>query len=964
MSDYAIDFSVSPWLLLLIIPAIALIIATLFIGRRRKLTLNRILAATLQSIVFVLCIFAVAGINITYDEDNAQNELVILVDNSFTTRNTQVEIDDFIHEVLSVNDGLSQVAIVTFGYDQKVLLEMGNHDPEDAYAIYTIYAQQSPPEDSATDIAAALQFVWDPNTKSSDLIKHPETAKILLISDGLQTDEDALSVVRRLALDGISVDTTFFSEGAVSDAAIVEVKFPEKKLMVGESFSIELTLKSSYQGQVNVIFEDRNENDIVNNRTRENLTLNVGTQTLRMTHSFDIPGHHELTFRIQTEDTVAENNVYYAYYDLNGYNRVLIVEKYPGESNALVNLIRTRPDTEFLFVATAQIDDNTSIPANVDMMAQYNEIILYNIARSDMTDEFERNLYTYVNDLGGGLFTVGGYEKDENGNILSVDMGNQHVPKQHSYWEDDLKDSIYQSMLPVVAEPYTPPLGIVFIIDTSGSMRPDFFGEGSLLDAAIDGAISCLDIFNQGDYVGVVSLEEDYITAINMTPMTQRHLIEQAIKDIADTSEGGGTDYTSAITQAGNTLNTLTDIERKHIVLLSDGLPSDLLVDYTRIMGDLYKRYGISISVVSIDNDTQSDDMRELARIGGGTYKTIAKEDIKTEVSELVSKDLKFDELKGIAMLNYNPSIGLRTPFLSDINEDDLAALTLTGFFTTRAKNYGNVQTVLMAKYVPLYAQWEFGNGRVGSIMIDLERVFSRELLNSKVGAEILNNILSELMMEVTIQSHTLDVTLVEDNYRTQVNIYGYDVKTEKDAKLVALVQAPNSNAEIVKFDLSEISYSGNRFTFENLESGIYTIIVLKVRSSFDVNSSSIKSFTDIPSDAIFETVRVHRAFSYSKEYDLTQDAYESGRALMAALSTRELESASESIYDKLVYRAEDIFGTYNLVHHVIDPRAALFIAAIVLFLIGIALRKFKIKLPERKSKVRETKHVKFNINP
>lgn len=942
MSNFAVDFSVSPWLLLLIIPAIALIVATFFIGKRRKLTTNRIIAAILQSVVFVLCIFAIAGINVTYDEYNSQNEMVILVDNSFTTCNTQNEINDFIHELLKVNNGLSQIAIVTFGYDQKVLLEMGNHDPEDAYAIYTIYAQQSPPEDSATDIAAALQFVWDPNTKSSDLIKHPETAKILLISDGLQTDQDAISVVRRLAQDGINVDTTFFSEGAVSDASIVEAKFPDKKLMVGESFSIELTLKSSYQGQVDVIFEDRNENGIVNNRIRKNLTLNVGTQTLKMTHSFDIPGHHELTFRIQTEDTVAENNVYYVYYDLSGYNQILIIEKYPGESNALVNLFRSRPDTKFLFVTTAQIDDNTSIPANVDMMAQYNEIILYNIARSDMTDEFERNLYTYVNDLGGGLFTVGGYEKDAEGNILSVDMGNQHVPQQHSYLEDDLKDSIYQSMLPVVAEPYTPPLGVVFIIDTSGSMRPNF-GVGSLLDAAIDGAISCLDTFNQGDFVGVVSLEEDYTTVINMTPMTQRHLIEKAIKDIADSSEGGGTDYTSAITQAGNTLNALTDIERKHIVLLSDGLPSDLLVDYTRIMGDLYKMYGISISVVSIGNNAQSADMEELARIGGGTYKSIAKEDTKTEVPELVYKDLKFAELQGVAMLDYNPSIGQRTSLLNGITDDDLAALTLTGFFTTHAKNYGNVQTVLMAKYVPLYAQWEFGNGRVGSIMIDLERVFSRELLNSNVGADILNNILSELMMEVAIQSQTLDVTLVEDNYRTQVNIYGYDAEMEKDSKLVALVQAPSLNTEILKFDLNEISHSGNRFTFENLDAGIYTITVIKVRSSFDINSDNIRSLADIPSDVIYETVRAYRSFSYSKEYDLMQDPYDNGRDLMAALSTRELDDESMSIYDKLVYRPEDVLGTYSLVHHVVDCRTALFITAIVLYLVGIALRKFAI---------------------
>lgn len=942
MTNLEINFSVSPWLLLLIIPAIALVVTAFFVGKRRKVTINRIVAAILQSIVFVLCIFAATGINITYDEDNVQNELVILVDNSFTTRNTQTEINDFIHDVLVVNNGLSQISIVTFGYDQKVLLEMGNHDPEDAYTVYTIYAQQSPPEDSATDIAAALQFVWDPNTKTSDLIKHPETAKILLISDGLQTDQDALSVVKRLALDGISVDTTFFSEGAVSDASIVEARLPDTKPKVGESFSIELTLKSSYQGKINIIFDDRNENGTVSNLTRKDITLNLGTQTLTLTHAFDTPGHHELSFRIQTEDTVAENNVYYAYYDLNGFNSILVIEKYAGESSALVNLIRAQSDGKYLSVNTVQIGDEISIPANVDMMAQYNEIILYNIARSDMTDEFESNLYTYVNELGGGLFTVGGYEKDENGRILTVDIGNQRIPKQHSYLEEDLQGSLYQSMLPVVAESYMPPLGIVFIIDTSASMQSNN-GSGTSLDAAKDGAVACLDMFNQGDFVGVIALGEDYSTVLNMTPMTQRQNIETAIENIQ--SSEGGTDYTTALRQAGNALISLSDIERKHIVLLSDGLPADQLAAYTRIMGELNSKHGITISVVSIENDLNPADMETLAQVGGGSYKCIPRISTKTGVPELVADDLKFDLLEGIAVMDYNPSIGQRTSLLNGISEEDLAALTLTGFFTTHTKDFGNVQTILMAKYVPLYAQWEFGNGRVGSIMVDLEQVFSRDLFTSDAGTKILNNILSELVMEVTGQSRTLDVAVIEDNYRTHVNIYGYDVETEKDAKLVALVQSPNSDSGIIKYDLSGISRGGNRFTFENMDSGIYTIIVLKVQSSFDIDSSNIQSLADIPNEVIIETVIAYRAFSYSKEYDLTQDPYGDGRDLMAALSTKELADG-ESIYDKLVYSPEDVFGAYSRVHHVIDPRLALFITAIVLFLIGIAVRRFKFKLP------------------
>ena len=91
----------------------------------------------------------------------------------------------------------------------------------------------------------------------------------------------------------------------------------------------------------------------------------------------------------------------------------------------------------------------------MEELSVYDQVILVNIANADMPEGFDEVLQSYVYDIGGSLFTVGG--NDENG-------------EANAYDRSDMYGTIYQQMLPVEAINYTPPIGVVFIIDTSGSM--------------------------------------------------------------------------------------------------------------------------------------------------------------------------------------------------------------------------------------------------------------------------------------------------------------------------------------------------------------------------------------------------------------------------------------------------------------------------------------------------------------
>ena len=70
----------------------------------------------------------------------------------------------------------------------------------------------------------------------------------------------------------------------------------------------------------------------------------------------------------------------------------------------------------------------------------------------------------------------------------------------------------------------------------------------------------------------------------------------------------------------------------------------------------------------------------------------------------------------------------------------------LEGAYSNQLKD--NATEVLSSPYGPLYAQWQYGEGMVGSFMCDLNGTWSAEFLTSETGTTILLNIISHLINE------------------------------------------------------------------------------------------------------------------------------------------------------------------------------------------------------------------------
>ena len=121
MFGWSIDFTRSAWWLLLLIPAVVLTLIPYFrLSKKYRRTRNRIISIILHLTAMTLAIFVLAGIQFTYQDNNLENEIILLVDVSETGDQEEEQRDAFIERVLDEGryDGY-KIGIVTFGFTQQ-----------------------------------------------------------------------------------------------------------------------------------------------------------------------------------------------------------------------------------------------------------------------------------------------------------------------------------------------------------------------------------------------------------------------------------------------------------------------------------------------------------------------------------------------------------------------------------------------------------------------------------------------------------------------------------------------------------------------------------------------------------------------------------------------------------------------------------------------------------------------------
>lgn len=934
MSQFRIQFAYpwSGWLLLLLIPAIAVPLILHFkVAKKYRRTRNRIISLVLHLAVMILSVCALSGMIFTYHVDNPDNEILLLVDVSDTEEESRERRDEFVQNILEDcgYDGF-KTGVVTFGFDQVYAVPFGY----DTSGMFDAYLKADLPDTSATNIAAALNY-------TASLFSGKGTSKIVLITDGKETDEEASSVIGTIAAQGVRVDAVCVSSDYDDTVQVIDVVLPDYHVNVGEECTIGVLLKSKAATKNTSI--ELYDNNVLNEDTAsQTVDLSQGSQIVNFRCKFETQGLHELKVRIRQQgDKLEDNDEYFAYIYLEVYNKVLILERFEGESDELVSLLTTNGAEYEVDVKNLVASDD--IPSDIETLRKYDQVILNNVSNADLQihEGLDRLLNIYVNEYGGGLLTVGGSEKDD-------------PDTAHAYNREDMGGTLYQQMLPVQAIDYTPPVGVVFILDTSSSMDSNTgFGE-TRRKASKEGLIDLVrnQVLTDRDYFGLMTLDTTYSVVLPLTRFTQQDVIVNAINSV---DSAGGTLYSQAIARARQLLFELKEVERRHIVIITDGMPAgDDKSSYLDEAKNCWNTNGTTLSVIGFFSEGSGpyQAMEELVAEGHGKlYPTSGK---LSDVAEKIRGDLLEHALQEVVPEPFNPIV---TNSHSNVfngveygtdNDRDEMRVQLGGFYGVKVRDSDYL--LLEGEYsVPIYAQWKYGVGSVGSFMCDLNGRWSSDFMHDDNGRRFLLNLVGGLMPTENIHPRDIAYTLTEGNYFNRLSV---DAKLNEGefvrAEIVPVAGgAPLSlnlapETEDKAFYVTDYLTEGNGYSgcsFVIKRSGTYRIVIEKCAAD----------------GTVIETLETYKSFSFSKEYDLFAEAEDAPACdSLSSLAAKGGGKLIDNIEDRF-----DIFEGFELtLKRQFDPTMLFMIMAMVLFLFDIVVRKFKFKWPHelyREHKAKKT---------
>lgn len=907
----SINFT-NPWLLFLLIPALLCTLIPFFrIPKKFRRTRNRVISVTLHALAVTLCVTLIAGISFSYTVPNRENELLIVVDASDSGSEQSGARDDYVQTIVNLSDETYKIGIVTFGLDPVYAAPLSY----DTREVYRQYLAARLPDTSATNISAALEF-------AAEQFTNPKTSKIVLLSDGFETDDSALSTAELIAATGVKIDTVCFPDEERGEIQLIDAALPDDRVVLGQAVNISLTVESSAETDTNVFvtlsdmgFEDE----------PLSFTLQPGVQTITLPHVFQSAGMHDLLFRMEcSNDFVTENNIFQTYLDISVFEDILILENIPGEAADLESILSENYSVRVMNLH----DDTDTLPKNSKEFCAYQQVILVNVANSDLTapgmpENFDAALYEYVHDLGGSMLTVGGQN----------DVNSDNVTVPHAYNRNDLAGSLLQEMLPVQAIDYSPPVAVMLVIDTSGSMSMGRF------DAAVDGALAALDALNDRDYCGVMSFSTSSASEVSVLPLSQRERIRDAIEHLQEDDGGagsGGTVFSGAIDRAGRALASV-DVDRKHIILLTDGNPDDHLEQTAESDDYAYGKYidwnyerGITMSVITFGMREPDDpnrpyaeyaQMQETAERGHGNHFNIPSDELgNNTVGPLVEQDLGTVTLAELQEnIEFTPSIGEHTSIFTGV--DTAAIPILNGYYGTRVKDDDSVTVPLMYEYIPIYAAWQFGAGNVGSFMCDLSGNWSANFVADAVGRQLVKNIAESIAPLQPPEADRMDFVLekVTDNYTTRLNVFADCA--EGESIRVSVTPLSDEAASYYAGGVEVIPVGNNvGFDFSILCTGVYEVRIEK---------------TDAAGNVLADIV-LKQTFSYSEEYDAIRESGDGERFLQTLAQS----GGGAAISDPL-----EIFSTFEeFLRKTFDPALTFLIVAMVCVLLDIAVRKFKFK--------------------
>ncbi len=518
---------------------------------------------------------------------------------------------------------------------------------------------------AGTDLAAALSL-------SYGLFPPGALRRVVVLSDGVQTDGDALAEASRASRFGVRVSVVPSRAAAPAEVAVRDLRLPDR-VRVNEPFDVRATVFSSRPARATLtLMQGESLNGLDGTRAAD---LAPGDNEVRFRSVVRVPGDVTYSLRVAAEggDRFRENNRYVTTATVPGPPAVLYVE---GDQ-AHAQYFRAALSGGDFEVETRGARE---FPQTLHEMERFDFIVMSDVGAESVSQGAQAALARYVRELGGGFmmaggarsFGLGGWQGTEVERLLPVRMESERRRDQ-------------------------PSVALALVIDRSGSM------QGTPLLLAQSAALAAARALGPDDLIEVIAFDSEPDRVVRMQSARNRVRIENELRRLRS---GGGTAIFPALDAASQDL-AVTRATTRHVILLTDGEGQPDEPPRIQTLVDAMFGDGVTVSAVGLGATVNRPLLEGVARRGHGrSYFTADASNLPQiflRETNLVARSAAVEE-------PVQPRVVAQASFLRELGG---AAPYLYGYVSTRPKSEP-AQVLLEtdgSDPEPLLARWRVGLG-------------------------------------------------------------------------------------------------------------------------------------------------------------------------------------------------------------------------------------------------------------
>lgn len=734
------------WLLFLILPlAVLLTVPFVVAVRGENANGHNIASMALHVIMAVLIGLTAAGAKIVTVV--TETDVYVVADVSYSANRNLGLIDTYIEKLSGNLPQNSQMGVVCFGKDYKLVTRLGEN-------FETV--SNSGVDDSETDIVSALGF-------TNSLFRDGVIKRIVLITDGRQTDSSDANALKRqvdsLIAENVKVDAIYIDDNLQEGEKEVQVSSVGfvNTVYINAATEVEAVIASNSETRATVTLlrdgEVQEERSVPLSKGNNNIPFKLYTEA-----------EGEYTYEIKVvsdDDTSNLNNRNTFVQTVSSSVRVLLITDKHENLKKMESIYGDKSEI------VAYVND-PAVPCSVEELCKYDEIVLADtdVATYNNMELFLESLDTAVSMFGKSLITI----------------GDVHVQNR----VDDLLDGLEQ-MLPVkYGNANQDPKLFTIVIDDSRSML-----NYSKMLYAKQAACNLLDLLSDDDNVCVVLFHGNVEVLQPVTSAAKREDIKQKINDLEF--------YQGSYMELGLdlALKTIKDqpFGDKQIMLITDGLKTADDGDSIAKVNELLAE-GIVTSVFDVGrgNDTGSDSrnaerlLKNIAKQGEPYSKYFAPPKSIEDVDNIVFGDMADSTAEKIVEKDSWVKINQR---YDDVLQGITDVSYISGYVNSKADPKATV--VLTTDYfkasgasvpVPIYAYRNYGNGKVSSFTGGFSGSWVSAWEKAGLDAEFFGK-----MFDTNVPKKRVDYpfnvsTRTEAGY-THVEIAPAAIRLDSDARIV-----------------------------------------------------------------------------------------------------------------------------------------------------------------------------------